>query len=162
MENLGTFILNNWLLFVALIVIVGLLFVNLTKSRLLGFREIGANDAVGLINHENAVIIDTRGDEEFKQGHILNAVHVPLALLSERMTELQPYRERAVIVYCDSGRQSAHAGATLRSNGFTTIYKLSGGLMAWKSAGLPLERGPERGLERGGANPSSPPPSPPS
>lgn len=140
MENLGTFILNNWLLFAALIVIVGLLFVNLTKARLLGFREIAANDAVALINHENAVIIDTRGDEEFKQGHILNAIHAPLALLNERMTELQPHRERTAIVYCDSGRQSAHAAATLRSNGFTQLYKLRGGLMAWKSAGLPLEK----------------------
>lgn len=141
MENLGTFILNNWLLFLALIVIVGLLFVNLTKSRLLGFKEVGANDAVSLINHENAILIDTRADDQFKQGHILNAINVPLALLSERMGELQPYRERTLIVYCDSGRQSAHAGATLRSAGFTSIYKLSGGLMAWKSAGLPLERG---------------------
>jgi rhodanese-related sulfurtransferase len=144
MENLGTFILNNWLLFLALIVIVGLLFVNLGKARLLGFKEIAANDAVALINHENAIIIDTRGDDEFKQGHILNAVHAPLALLNERMTELQHYRERTVVVYCDSGRQSAHAAATLRSNGFTTLYKLRGGLMAWKSAGLPLERGTAR------------------
>lgn len=142
MENLGTFILNNWLLFLALIVILALLFVNLGRSRLLGFKEVAPNDAVQLINHEDAVLIDTRGDEEFKQGHILNAVNVPLALLEDRMKDLQQYRERKVIVYCESGRQSAHAGATLRNNGFASVYKLAGGLMAWRSAGLPLERGP--------------------
>ena len=141
MENLGTFILNNWLLFLGLIVILALLFVNLTKSRLLGFKEIGPNDAVQMINHEDALLIDTRSDEEFNQSHILGAVNAPLALLEDRMKDLQQYRERKVIVYCETGRQSAHAGATLRSNGFTSVYKLAGGLMAWRSAGLPLERG---------------------
>lgn len=140
MENLGTFVLQNWHLFLALIVILALLFVNLGKARLLGFKEVRPAEAVQLANHENAVFIDIRGDEEFNQGHIVDAIHVPLPLLDARMNELQQYHDRKVIVYCESGRRAAQAGVTLRKHGFTSIYKLAGGLMAWRGAGLPLER----------------------
>lgn len=140
MENLGTFVLDNWLLFLALIVILALLFVNLAKARLLGFKEVRPAEAVRLASHENAVFMDIRSDEEFAQGHVVDAVHVPLPLLDARMDELQPYRDRKVIVYCESGRRAAHAGVTLRKHGFTSLYKLAGGLMAWRGAGLPLER----------------------
>lgn len=141
MENLGRFVLDNWWLFLALIVILALLFVNLTRNRLLGFRDVKAAEAVQLINHDDAVVIDVRSDDDFEAGHIVGAVHAPLALLEERMKDLQAYRERKVIVCCEAGRQSAHAGAALRDAGFGSVYKLSGGLMAWRSAGLPLEKG---------------------
>lgn len=145
MENLGTFILSNWYLFLALIVILGLLFVNLGKGRLLGFSEIRPATAVGLINHEDALPLDIRGDDEFRKGHIVGSLHVPFALLDGRMEELQQHRSRKLLVCCESGRQAAHACARLRSAGFESIYKLSGGIMAWRSAGLPLERSTTKG-----------------
>ncbi len=140
MDRLGSFIADQWYLFLALIVILALLFVNLGKNRLLGFREVKPPDAVRLINHEDAVVIDTRDDEAFSKGHIVNAVHLPYESLEDRIRELDEYRDRAVIVCCANGRKSAHAGAILRGNGFHTVYKLSGGLMAWESAGFPLNR----------------------
>ncbi|MDR2878120.1 MAG: rhodanese-like domain-containing protein [Chromatiales bacterium] len=142
MENLGTFVLNNWLLFLALIVILALLFVNLTKSRLLGFKEVPPNEAVRLNNQENALFIDVRSDDEFAKGHIVDAIHVPLPLIDARVNDLQQYRDRKVIVYCESGKRAAHAAVALRKHGFTSVYKLTGGLMAWRSASLPLERKP--------------------
>ncbi|MDX9739631.1 MAG: rhodanese-like domain-containing protein [Gammaproteobacteria bacterium] len=145
MENFGTFILDNWYLFLALIVIVGLLFVNLGKGRLLGFREVGPSQAVELINHENALALDIRSDEEFAKGHVVGSINIPFALLDGRMDELQRHRERKLLVCCESGRQAAHACARLRSAGFESVHKLSGGLMAWRSAGLPLERGATKG-----------------
>lgn len=145
MENLGTFIVANWYLFLALIVILGLLFVNLGKSRLLGFTEVDPNQAVELINHENALPLDVRADDEFAKGHIVDSINIPFALLDSRMDELQPYRDRKLLVCCESGRQAAHACARLKSAGFQSIYKLRGGLMAWRSAGLPLERGTRKG-----------------
>jgi rhodanese-related sulfurtransferase len=141
MENFGTFIFANWYLFLALIVILGLLFVNLGKSRLLGFNEVGPGEAVELMNHENALPVDVRADDEFAKGHIVGSINVPFALLDSRMEELQVHRERKLLVCCESGRQAAHACARLRGAGFQSIYKLRGGLMAWRSASLPLERG---------------------
>jgi rhodanese-related sulfurtransferase len=138
MERLGPFVVKNWLLFVALIVILALLFVNLTKSRLLGFREVKADEAVRLMNHEDAVVIDTRAEEDFARGHILGAVSMPFATLQDRLAELEAYRGRPVIVYCEHGRQSGQAGAALKKNGFERIVGLAGGLAAWRGAGLPL------------------------
>lgn len=140
MQTLGSFIAGQWYLFLALIVILGLLFVNLTKTRLLGFREVKPAEAVQLINHEDALVVDTRDDEAYAKGHIVNAINLPFAALEDRIRELDEYRDRAVIVCCANGRKSAHAGAILRGNGFRTVYKLSGGLMAWESAGFPLNR----------------------
>lgn len=141
MERLRPFIVENWLLFVALIVILALLFVNLAKSRLLGVREVRADEAVRLMNHEEAVIVDTRPEEEFAKGHIIGAVNVPFATLADRLAELKSsYGTRPVIVCCEHGRQSGQAGAALKKNGFARILGLSGGLAAWRSAGLPLVR----------------------
>lgn len=140
MERLGSFIAGQWYLFLALIVILALLFVNLGKNRLLGYREVRPAEAVGLINHDDAVVIDTRDAEEFEKGHIVDAVNLPYATLEDRIRELDEYRDHAVIVCCENGRKSAHAGAYLRSNGFRTVYKLAGGLRAWEGAGFPLNR----------------------
>ncbi len=140
MQTLGSFIADQWYLFLALIVILALLFVNLAKSRLLGFREVKPAEAVQLINHDDALVIDTRDNEVFDKGHIVNAVNMPFASLEDRIRDLDDYRDRAIIVCCADGRKSARAGAILRGNGFHTVYKLSGGLMAWESAGFPLNR----------------------
>lgn len=140
MQRLGSFIVDQWFLFAALIVIVGLLFVNLSKVRLLGFREVKPADAVKLINHEDAIVIDTRDAEDFAKGHIVNAINLPFTSLRDRLAEIDGYKERAVIICCQTGRQSAHAGAILRSEGFKSIHKLSGGMMSWQSAGFPLNR----------------------
>lgn len=141
MERLRPFVVENWLLFVALIVILALLFVNLTRSRLLGVREIRTDEAVRLMNHEEAVVIDTRPEEEFAKGHILGAVNVPFATLTDRVAELKSsYGDRPVIVCCEHGRQSGQAGAALKKNGFARPLGLAGGLTAWRGAGLPLVR----------------------
>lgn len=142
MDRLGSFIVDKWFLFVALIVIVGLLFVNLSKSRLLGFKEIKPIDAVSLINHEDALVIDTRDVDVYEKGHIVNAINIPFVSLRERVEdgELNEHRDRAIIVCCETGRQSAHAGAILYGNGFKSVHKLSGGMMSWESARFPLNR----------------------
>jgi rhodanese-related sulfurtransferase len=140
MERLGSFIADQWYLFLALIVILALLFVNLGKTRLLGYREIKPTEAVELINHDGAVVIDTRDAEEFDRGHIVNALNLPFSSLEDRIRDLDEYRDHAVIVCCANGRKSAHAGAILRGNGFHTVYKLAGGLRSWENAGFPLNR----------------------
>ncbi|MEW6611962.1 MAG: rhodanese-like domain-containing protein, partial [Pseudomonadota bacterium] len=53
---------------------------------------------------------------------------------------LEKLKERPVITQCRSGMRSAAAAAALKKAGFAKIYNLKGGIMAWRSAGLPLER----------------------
>ncbi len=132
------FIMNNWILFLALFVVLVLLGMNMIRPKLLGFKEVKPNEVVRLINHEDAAMLDVREGGDYEKGHILNARHIPFGLLEERLHELDDLKSTPLVVYCEAGQQSARAGAILKKQGFTSVYKLSGGLHAWKSASFPL------------------------
>ncbi len=138
MQQFFEFIANNWFLFLALIIILTLLGMNMIRPKLLGFKEVKPNEVVQLINREDAVILDVRDSSDFEKGHILNAHHIPFGLLEERLHEIEQFKASPLVVYCEAGQQSARAGAILQKQGFTSVYKLSGGLLAWKSASFPL------------------------
>jgi rhodanese-related sulfurtransferase len=84
------------------------------------------------------VVIDVREENEFKEGHILHAMHIPAGRLTNRMKELEKYRDRPLITVCRSGSRSGRVSALLRKQGFATVYNLEGGLLAWQNANLPL------------------------
>ena len=130
MGHLGEFISHHWVLVFALIAITVLLVMDVYKRRLLGFRDIKPQEAVRLINQEGAVPVDVREDKEYTEGHILNALHIPFGLIEQRLTELAPYKTQPIIIYCRSGQRSAQASSVLRKQGFESIYKLSGGMLA--------------------------------
>ncbi len=109
-------------------------------NRLRGVKEADGAAALQLINHKNALILDVREEGEFNGGHILNAKHIPLGKLKERIGELERHRERPIVVYCRSGQRSASACVQLGKQGFGQAYNLVGGVMAWQKAGLPLEK----------------------
>lgn len=140
MEHLTNFVSTNWMLILAFIVIVAMLFFNLFGSRLRGYRAIGPAEAVNLLNHEDAVIVDVRENKEYQDGHILNAIHIPQGALPTRLTELEKYRSRPIILACRSGHRSGQACALLKKQGFENVYNLNGGVMAWQNAHLPLTR----------------------
>ncbi len=140
MSQFLEFAQNHPLLFIGAFVLVALLVMTEFKRKLLGFTEVNPNDAIKLINREEAVVLDVRADSEFNEGHIINAINIPLGLLDGRLKELDEYRERAIIICCKTGQQSAKAGKILQQQGFQKIYKLSGGMSAWSSASLPLDR----------------------
>jgi rhodanese-related sulfurtransferase len=138
MAHLGEFISHHWILVLALMVVAALLVMDAYKRKLLGFRDIKPQEAVRLINHEEAIPVDVREDKEYREGHILNSLHIPSGLIEQRLAELEPYKIRPIIVYCRSGQRSAHASVVLRKQGFEHVYKLSGGMMAWRGADLPV------------------------
>jgi rhodanese-related sulfurtransferase len=140
MQHLIEFILHNWILFLALIVIIVMLVMNSVRSKLLGFNELKPVDAVRLINRVGPLVLDVREDSEFGKSHITGAKHIPVAELEQRIAELEDWRERDILIYCRAGQRSAKAAAVLKRHGFTSMYKLDGGIMAWQSANLPLTR----------------------
>ena len=109
-------------------------------NRLRGVREVGSSGALQLINHKNAITLDVRETDEFNTGHILNSKLVPLGKLEERLGELERYREQPVVVVCRSGQRSAAACVLLGKQGFSQVYNLTGGILAWQKASLPLEK----------------------
>jgi len=140
MSRFIEFAINHWDLFLALAILLFMMFSAGLTSRLRGFREIGPADAVQLINHSDAALLDVREDKEYQDGHILDAIHIPLGKLAGRLDELDSLRQKPLIVSCRSGHRSATACAQMRKNGFEEIYNLKGGVMAWQSAGLPMQK----------------------
>ena len=140
MSQLATFIINHWELFLALVVILTLLTMNFLRTSSLGFKEIKPVEVVRLMNHENAVVLDVRDDKEFSAGHILNAINIPVGVMEGRLTELEQYRSKPIIISCRTGQQSVRAGIIMRKQGYKDVYKLSGGMMAWQSANMPVTK----------------------
>jgi rhodanese-related sulfurtransferase len=130
----------NMLLLGLAVVSGGMLIFPLLTRGMRTTNEVGAAEAVMLINRKDAVVLDVRDDKEFAGGHITNARHIPEKQLDERMKELEKLKNKPVIVSCASGRRSASVADTLRKQGFTDVVALRGGIGAWQQAGMPLEK----------------------
>jgi rhodanese-related sulfurtransferase len=113
---------------------------SLFGNRLRGIKEVDPIAALQLINHKNALVLDIRENDEYKSGHVLNAIHIPLGKLKGRTGELLKYQDRPIVVVCRSGNRSATACAILGKQGFAQAHNLAGGVVAWQKANLPLEK----------------------
>jgi rhodanese-related sulfurtransferase len=80
-----------------------------------------------------AQLIDVRESNEWKSGHVAGAKHIPLGSLEGRLSTIAT--ERPVMVICQSGMRSSQAAKILASQGFE-VSNVSGGMVAWKRAGL--------------------------
>ncbi len=125
-----------------------LLYVTLavTSGAMLLWNLSGAGAAKGLsplaatllMNREDAIVVDVREAAEWAAGHIANARHIPLGQLDKRLSELEKFKGRDVIVVCQSGNRSAGACRRLGKSGFEKVHNLAGGIAAWTDAGLPV------------------------
>jgi rhodanese-related sulfurtransferase len=103
-------------------------------------HEVGAFEAVQLINRRDAVVLDVRDTGDYAAGHIANARHIPESQLTDRVKELDKYKSRPIVVSCRSGMRAPVVTATLRKLGFAEAFALRGGVAAWQQASLPLEK----------------------
>ena len=139
-SRLTEFVINHWALSLSFLGILILLIANEVRSRLYGAPQLGPHAATQTLNSEDALVLDVREDREFQQGHIANALHIPLAQLNKRLPELEKYRDRTLVTYCRSGHRSNSAAALLRKHGFASVYNLAGGIAAWQNANLPVTK----------------------
>lgn len=137
--QLSEFVVRHWELVAAFVAVLALLVGNEIQRKLRGIRDVGPMEATQMLNHKDALLLDVREDKEYREGHIGDAVHIPLAALAGRVGELEKHKSRPVVAYCRSGQRSARAGAMLRKQGFE-VYNLGGGIMAWQNANLPTTR----------------------
>ncbi|MBU2738655.1 rhodanese-like domain-containing protein [Acidithiobacillus concretivorus] len=135
-----TFVQAQWPLLLAAVALIIMIFKGPLTRKAAGISEVDAKTAVQLINHEEAVVIDVREQNEWAQGHLPGARHIPLGDLPKYMKDLEKHRGHHVICQCASGMRSARAAASLKKAGFDKIYSLKGGIGAWRGAGLPVEK----------------------
>jgi rhodanese-related sulfurtransferase len=83
-------------------------------------------------------VIDVRDPDEWDAGHMAEAMLLPLSDLEQRRHELDP--AAPVVLVCRSGRRSLVAAEYLQTVGFGNARSLSGGMIAWAAAGLPIAR----------------------
>lgn len=94
-----------------------------------------------LLSTTNPLLLDVRSADEFNKEHIKGAQNVNWNGEDFKSEALKLNKTTPVFVYCLSGGRSASAAAYLRSEGFTTVYELDGGMLKWNAANLPVENG---------------------
>lgn len=132
--------INQNILLISLVIVSGLALLWPALMRPAG-NAVNPGEATTLINREDARIVDVREVGEFAEGHLPDALHIPLAKLSERVGELEKFKEKPIIFCCASGMRSNKACAELKKLGFAKLYNLSGGVDAWVGAGYPIKKG---------------------
>lgn len=137
MENFTVFIASHLSLFTLLAVtLIALMIVEMIRAKRAHARLFPA-EAVLMINKNNAVVIDIRNEETFRNGHIVDAVRVSTEDIAKAGKKLDKYKNKPVIIVCDNGVNSHKAAAALGNQGYKT-FVLTGGMRAWNSAELPL------------------------
>jgi rhodanese-related sulfurtransferase len=95
-----------------------------------------------IIDGRGPVVIDVRPPRHYEKGHVPGAISVYSKWIEGRLPELEPYRERGIVVYCGDGLNSKRAGVKLLTEGFRKVYVMQGHLPRWKKLGYPLEVSP--------------------
>lgn len=143
------FVKQEFLLFIALGIIALMLLYSYVGERFLGYKQLSPEEATRVYN-QGAVLIDVRSDAEYKTGFIGEARHIPVGELKAKLPNLSNLKDKAVLLYCQSGARSAGAANTLVKEGFTNVYNLRGGILSWKMAGLPVNMPVSRKAKRKG------------
>jgi rhodanese-related sulfurtransferase len=103
-----------------------------------GGRSVGPTEAVQLMN-QGALLVDVRSPAEFAAGHIIDARHVPQDQVAQAAGDtLKRFKDKVVVVCCETGTRSSAAVRVLQAQGFTRAVNLRGGLQAWRADNLPL------------------------
>lgn len=144
MQEILDFIAEQWLLVAAFIVLSSLLVRSWLLPSLSGVKNVGVNEAVRILNDEEALVLDVRLEKEYLASHIKGARHIPVGALSSRVSEINKYRDKPVLVTCQTGNRSTHASQILKKQGFDQVINLSGGLNAWAQANMPVTSGKEK------------------
>ena len=136
-----SFIEKNWMLILVAFVSGAMLVWPLVQRRFSPVRDVGTHAATQLMNRD-ALVLDVREPKELASdgAKLPHAVHIPLSELDRRVGEIAAQASKPVVAYCARGQRSRGVGAALAKAGFKDVYHLTGGLAAWRGAGLPLEK----------------------
>lgn len=101
------------------------------------YNDVTVAEAKALIEERpGMVILDVRNPSEFDDGHIEDAINIPVDYLAGRLDELS--KDNELLVYCRTGNRSARAVGILDDNGFTKIFHMDAGITGWIDAGYPV------------------------
>jgi rhodanese-related sulfurtransferase len=141
MQEYIEFLKANPMLSLAWIGLLVALLVSVFKSSLSKVKTLDHQQATLLINKQNAKIIDVRSKDEFKKGHIVDAVNIPLSEIKNNQTSaLEKFKASPIIMVCSAGMTSAQAAQLMVKAGFESVYNLKGGMSEWQQSNLPVAK----------------------
>ena len=132
------FIIDNWMMIAVALASGGMLLWPLVKGA--GMGGLTADAAVQLINREKAVVVDVCEADEFSAGHVVGAKNIPLGQLEEKLVGAVKNKALPLILVCKSGARSGRAVGIAKKLGFENAQSLAGGMGAWRTANLPIEK----------------------
>lgn len=113
-----------------------------SQSSNVSIQTISVDEFEGKLREIQTVqLVDVRTPEEFKEGHLKNAVNLDYRNNNFEMEINKLDKTTPTFVYCLSGGRSASAAKQMNELGFTTVYNMDGGIMAWRNANKTIETG---------------------
>jgi glyoxylase-like metal-dependent hydrolase (beta-lactamase superfamily II)/rhodanese-related sulfurtransferase len=110
----------------------------------LGLPELSVDEVRSLASGAGSgcLLLDVRQPDEYtgELGHVPGAILIPLPELPARLSEIESYRGKKVVAICRSGSRSAKATSLLLESGFRDAWNMTGGTLAWRAKGFPVER----------------------
>ncbi|WP_153916650.1 rhodanese-like domain-containing protein [Shewanella sp. TC10] len=104
--------------------------------------NINTQELTMLMNKQDGKVIDVRSKEDFRKGHIVDAINVPLSeIKNNKATSLEKYKTSPIITVCSAGMTSSQAAQLLVTQGFENVSNLKGGMGDWTAANLPTVKG---------------------
>lgn len=101
---------------------------------------VSPTEAVQLINRDKAAVIDVCTPQEFAQGHVTGARNIPLDALEQQLPQVIKNKATPLVLVCASGVRSRRAVAIAKKLGYERAVSLAGGMAAWRSASLPVQK----------------------
>ena len=129
------FLIEESFISIVLIILIALFISNIIADKYKKYIDVSTNKAVDLMG-DGVIILDVREAKELSSGYIKDSKHIPMANVKNKLNELD--KNKAILVYCRSGKRSSHICSTLTRNEFTAVYNLEGGFNAWQKNDLPF------------------------
>src|SRR6476659_2777665 len=110
-------------------------FRDLLKATKDQIREVATAEADDLRKRPRTITLDVREPDEYEQGALPNALHIPRGTLETSIEGRVPDHDAPLVVYCAGGTRSAFAAKSLNELGYTNVVSVAGGFNKWKDEG---------------------------
>ncbi|MGL5046804.1 MAG: rhodanese-like domain-containing protein [Shewanella sp.] len=137
MQEYIEFFKANPMLSLAWVGLFVVLVASIIKSSMSKIKNISHQELTLLVNRQDAKVVDVRSSDEFRKGHIVDALNVTLAdIKNNQISALEKYKASPIILVCNAGMTSSQAAQLLSKQGFENLYSLKGGMGEWNAANL--------------------------
>ncbi|QFU25045.1 rhodanese-like domain-containing protein [Shewanella eurypsychrophilus] len=141
MQEYIEFLKANPMLSLAWIGLLIGLIVSVFKSTVSKVTTVDHQQATLLINKQDAKVVDVREKADFKKGHIVGALNVPLSeIKNNQLSALEKFKASPIIMVCNAGMVSSQASQLMVKAGFESVHNLKGGMGDWQSNNLPVSK----------------------